>query len=366
MRILDRYIAKSVIGIYLSCLGVFFLLYIVIDLFANLNSILKQQVPIEIVINYFIAFLPIIFVQVSPITALLATIYSFARLNQNNEIIAMRAAGLSVWQITKVAIIFGMLIALVVFWINDRFVPTCLSATEKLRAQIERGAGKQEEKDKDIITNLSMYGMKNRLFFVNKFSLPAKTMEQVIILQHDERQNITKKIVAAKGVYEDGVWRFYQSITYNFDENGQVVEDPHYMAEEIMDISESPQEFLSQRQRAEFMTIAQLDDYIFKLSRSGANTVIRNLKIDLYQKFTVPLTNIIIILLGIPFAMKIKKRAAGLASLGIAMMMGFLYFVLSSIGLALGKGGYLPAMLSVSLSHIIMLVTSIYLIRSLR
>jgi len=365
MRILDRYIIKSVLGLFFGCLLTFFTLYIVVDIFSHLDDILKQHTQLGILLQYYLSYLPIIFVQVTPMAGLLATLYTFGKLNRSNEIIAMRSAGLSVFQITTPIIIFGIILSVATFWINDRLVPQSIALTEKIKAQMESGTGKAPNKDNEVVNNLSMYGLKNRLFFVNKFLVATSTMENIIILEHDEKQNLTKKIVANKGVYQDGLWRFYQCITYNFDINGQIIDEPQYMPEEIMAIPETPHEFLTQRQRTDFMTIAQLDDYIWRLSKSGAKTVIRNLKVDLYQRFTLPFTEIIIILLGIPFSLKMKKRATGLSSLGISIMLGFLYYVLTAVGVALGKSGVLMPTLAVSFSHILALITSIYFIHTL-
>ncbi len=217
MRILDRYILKSVLGLFFACLFIFFFLYIIVDLLSNLDEILKQKVNLDILRQYYLACLPIIFVQVTPVACLLSTLYTFGKLNRNNEIIAMRSSGLSLFQIIKTAIIFGVMISVFMFWVNDRFVPRSLSLVEKIKGQMETGTKKAREKEREVINNLSMYGSKNRLFFVNKFYSAENTMEDIIILENDEHQNITKKIVANKGVYRDGLWRFYKSITYNLD-----------------------------------------------------------------------------------------------------------------------------------------------------
>jgi lipopolysaccharide export system permease protein len=336
-----------------------------VDVFSHLDEILKQQVSLMVLKQYYLAYLPIIFVQVAPIACLLSTLYTFGKLNRNNEIIAMRSSGLSIFQITKTVIIFGLIVSACVFWVNDKFVPPSMSLTEKIKAQMESGTKKAKEKEREIITNLSMYGLKNRLFFVNKFSLATNTMEGIIILEHDEKQNIIKKIVANKGVYKEGLWRFYQSVTYNFDENVQIMGEPQYLEEEIMNISETPHDFLNQMLHPDFMTISQLDGYIWRLSKSGATTVIRNLKVDLYQRFTFPLTSIIIILLGIPFSVMMKKRATGLSSVGISLMVGFLYYVFNAVSIALGKAGILMPTLAVSLSHIVALISASYFIQTL-
>jgi len=365
MRILDRYILKSILTVFFACLLIFLFLYIIIDVFSHLDEILKQQANITILKQYYLSYLPIIFVQVAPIACLLATLFTFSKLNRDNEIIAMRSSGLSVLQITKTVIIFGILVSLFVFWINDKFVPASLSLNQKIKEKMESGQEKKPEEKEEVIDNLSMYGLRNRLYFVNRFLPAQNSMEGIVILEHDAEQNITKKILASRGVYKDGLWRFYQCITYEFDKNGQIKGEPRYLEEEIMLISETPKEFLSQREHADFMTIAQLNDYIWKLVDSGASTAVRNLKVDLYQRFTLPFTSIIITLVGIPFALMIKNRAAALSSFGVSIMVGFLYYVLSAICIALGKTGMLMPILAASLSHIIFFITSLYLINNL-
>ncbi|MCX5694118.1 MAG: LptF/LptG family permease [Candidatus Omnitrophica bacterium] len=364
MRILDRYILKSIIYIFFSCIFVFLFLYIVIDLLSNLDEVLKHQATLALLIRYYVSYLPIMFVQVSPFACLLSTVYTFGKLNHNNEIIAMRSSGLSIFEIARNALIFGLLISLAVFWVNDRFVPVSSVENQKIKIQIEEGT-KGKPKKNEAITNLTLYGMRNRLFFISRFLPAAKTMEGITILEQDEKQNLTKKIIATRGVYQDGLWRFSQSITYKFDSNGQVIDEPNYLEEEIMSIPETPENLASLRQKPEQMNIRQMQDYIWILSKSGATTVIRNLKVDLYQRFTSPFTSIIIILLGIPFSLLMRKRATGMSSIGVSIIVGFLYYVLDAICLAIGKSGLITPILAASLSHIIILSSSLYLISKL-
>ncbi|TRZ95542.1 YjgP/YjgQ family permease [bacterium] len=210
-----------------------------------------------------------------------------------------------------------------------------------------------------------MYGLKNRLFFIRRFSPAAETMDGITILEHDENQNLTNKIVASRGAYQNGLWKFSQCITYNFDHNGQVVDEPVYFEEQIMNIPETPRDFASLRQKPELMNIKEMQDYIWRLSKSGATTVIRNLNVDLYQRFTMPFTSIIIIFLGIPFSLMMRKRATGMSAIGVSIIVGFLYYVLDAVCLAIGKSGLLMPSLAASLSHIIVLSGSLYLIQKL-
>lgn len=365
MRILDRYILRSVVLVFLSCIFIFLFLYITIDLLTNLEDIIKYKVGLSMLIQYYLCFLPIMFIQVSPFACLLSTLYAFGRLNHDNEIIAMRSSGMSITQIAKTVIILGAMVSLFAFWVNDRLVPQSLIMTEKIREEMWEGERNRRLGKENIIANLTMYGLKNRLYFINKFTVATSAMEGITILEHDRDQNITKKIVANKGAFSDGLWEFRQCITYNFGPGGQLLGEPQYFEKELMAIPETPRDFVNQRQRPSYMTIAQLEEYIWKFSKSGTSAIIRNLKVDLYEKFSMPFTNMIIILLGIPFSLIMRRRATGLSSIGLSLMVGFLYYVLEAISIALGKGGVLFPALSATLSHIIALSFGLYMIASL-
>ena len=364
MRILDRYILKSILGIFLECLAVFFLLYVIIDVFSHLEEILNQRLDLRVLLYYYFSFLPIIFVRVVPVACLLSTLYTFGILNRNNEIIAMRAAGLSVLQITKTMIVLGLLVSIFVFWLNDRITPHALMGTETIKRQLQMQDKKSKEKAASVINNVYVLGLKNRLFSIDRFYPLIHTAEGIIIFEQDQNHNVIKKTFADRGVYKNGLWVFYKTITYNYGDN-EAMPEAEYREEEIMAIPETPEELLSQRQNPDFMDIKELDDYIWKLTKSGAVSVVQNFKVDFYARFFSPFTNIIIILLGIPFALKMKRRAGGLASVGLSIIVAFLYFVFDAVSIALGKSGILTPILAASLSHVIMLVFALILIMDL-
>ena len=365
MRIIDKYILGSVVGVFLLCLSTFMLLYVVVDALSHLEDILKNHVPLAVLAEYYFSYLPLIFSRVSAFACLLATIYTFGKFTKDNEMIALRASGLDIYQITRPVLIFGVLISLLVLRINSEMVPAWMIRNQAAKQRIENSPDRNAKTKREAITNLSVYGMRNRLFFINRFYPATNTLEGINILEQDEHQNVTRKIVANKGVYREGFWTFYQVITYDFWPNGQIKQEPGYEEEETMAIPEKPDDFLNQRQQPEMMTLQQLDDYIWKLSRSGATGIVRNLQVDFYQRLTEPFACVLIILLAVPFSLQMKKRAGGLSAIGTAIIMGFLYYVAGALSVAMGKAGLLPPLLSASLNHLIALGLSIYLIKKL-
>lgn len=366
MRILDRYILKSVINVFCVCLFTFLFLYVIIDIFSRLEDLLREKLAVEIIAKYYLSYLPVIFNQVAPFAGLLSVLYAFGKLNRENEIIAMRSSGLSIIQLSHTLIIFGFLLSLFMFWSNDKLIPRALVAQQEFIKEVDKGKHKGKEKEREAIYNLYMYGLRNRLYSINKFSPVSNTIEGITILEQDEHQNIVRKIVANKGVYSDNLWTFYQSITYDFDDNGQIKNEPVYLEKQTMAIPETPDDFLTQRRSPDSMTISQLEGYLWKLSKSGATGVIRNLKVDLYQRFASPFMALIMIIIGIPFSFMIKKRAAGMSSLGVSIGVGFLYYVLNAVSIALGKSGVFTPLIAASFSHIVIFSMSLYLILNLR
>lgn len=342
MRILDRYILKPILTFFLGCLFVFIFLYIIADLLGRLDDILRNHASFITIYQYYSTYFPIIFTQTSPIAMLLATVYTFAKLNRNNELIAIRSSGLSIWQVIKPTLIAASMLSVVIFFVSESLVPQAQHQAEKIKAHLEGNKDAAALKE-EIIQNLTFYGLENRLFFVNSFDTKNNIMKGITVLQQDKNQDLTAKIVATKGAYINNIWIFYEFTKFYFAKYGQISGETLYSEEQIMDITETPQDFLQQRQRPEFMKIGQLEDYIWRLQRSGATSAARNLQVDLYNRYAAATSCLILILAGIPFSFITRKRANIFSSFGVSIAISFLYFILSAVSLAVGKNGWLPA-----------------------
>jgi LPS export ABC transporter permease LptG len=337
-------------------------LYITIDIFSHLDEIIAEQAVITNLFNYYLTMLPLIFIQTSPVAALLSLLYTLGTLSMHNEIIAMRNAGLSIIRITRPLILIGLLLSIVNFWLNESVMPYALKNQEYLKEEVFEKKEKDTPQDKPI-TNLAFYGRKNRLFFVNTFDINKTEMQGVVILQQDSIQNMVKKIVADKAKWEYDSWRFFRCYIYTFDASGQISGDPNYMESIKTDIEDSPEEIFRQKNKVASMDIFELFDYIQRLRHSGAEETVRNLKVDLYNKLTSPFVSMVIILAGIPFAITTRRGVGFFGSMGICVGISFLYYVTSAFSLALGKAGLLHPLLAASLPHILFILMGIILIR---
>ncbi len=365
MRILDSYILKSIVIIFVSTIIVFAFLYILIDAAANLDELIRQKVGLDVLWQYYSSFFPIIFTQTAPIACLIATLLTLSRLNSHNEVIVLRSSGLNFWQITKPALCFGILVSTFIFWVNERFVPRATASSEQIRTDNIILKADKERKQASI-KNLTFYGLKNRLYFIDSFDPNTYELEGITIIGQDNKQNFQEKIVALKGQWTGIAWKFFKCQITSFNPNDLAnPQQIKYYEEKLMDIKETPQDFIRQRINVTAMNIRQLYDYIKRFSNSGATKALNNLRVDLHQKIAFPFGNIVIILIGMPLALMTgRRKALTFTSLGISIAIGFFFYVFNAIGLALGKGGLFPPFLAAWLAPLIFLGMALHLIRT--
>ena len=79
MRIIDRYITSSIITIFISMIMVFCFLYILIDVFSQMEDFIEKKVALQVILQYYSSFLPIILINTSPMACLIATLRKFSR-----------------------------------------------------------------------------------------------------------------------------------------------------------------------------------------------------------------------------------------------------------------------------------------------
>ncbi|MCK5215220.1 MAG: LptF/LptG family permease [Candidatus Omnitrophica bacterium] len=363
MRIIDRYVTKSIILIFISTIFIFSMMVVLIDSAVNLDEFIDRKVPVEILVQYYLAYIPTVLVQTSSLGCLIAVLFTFTNLNSQNEVIVLRSAGMNFWQITKPALCFGLLISCAIFLVNEKYIPLAESRiraikNENMILEVDRKKKKQSK-----IKNLTFYGLKNRLYFIDSFDPNSFDIEGITIIEYDKQQNIKEKTHAFKGSWTGLAWKAFQCQVTNYAESDINKTRIKVYQQKLLDIEETPEDFLRQRINITSMNIRQLRKYISRFKDSGATRAINNLKVDLHQKIAFPFGNMVIILVGLPMALVTRSRRAGtLISLAIAIGIGFFYYLSNSVGLALGKGGLFPPILSAWLAPLLFTSVALYFI----
>lgn len=356
MRIIDRYIFGEFLKALIYCIVAFTLLYIIGDFFTYIDEMLRNRVGVKTMLVYYATFVPLIFVQISPITVILATIYTLSAFKRSNEITAMRVSGVSLWRIIMPILFTGALMSIAVFVINDRLVPKFTPISAEIREDEIKEIGEEEN---PVVENIAIFSTDNRIIYARTFDTQKNELGDIIIHQNDADQNLIMRLSAEKGYWENGKWVFSNGTSYKLDRAGYIVGTPVSFRKMLMNIKEKPKDFTRKRWQPEFMNFRQLRTYIDNFAAKDSSTI-KKFLVDLYYKTSFPAMCLIVIFVAAPCAF-MAQRGGLLIGLGISILLGFVFYGILAIIIALGKAGFIPPFLSAWLTNIIFLIAGIYL-----
>jgi len=358
MKIVDKYLVKGFLGPFIWCLVLFTVMAVIIDVFSFIDDIVKFGIPLSSIVAFYVYYIPTIFVQVTPMAALLSTIQVLSNLNKNNEIIAMKSSGISLWRVLLPILLIGTIVSIMTFIINDRVIPV----SSKISNYIRREELEKQKKtgEKKIIEAVAVYGSGNRILFARNYDTENKVLNDVIVHQHDKKENLISKITAQKGVWDGETWKFYKVIVWKIDNAGRILGEPVFFEEKDIPLKERPSDFANREWRSDYLSYRELKLYINNFRGAGTK-MMKGLLVDLHYKISFCLMSIIIILVGAPFALT-TTRGGVLVGVGMSITIGLLYYAFIAISLAFGKAGLFPPIVAAWLGNVIFAGLGIHLI----
>ncbi len=348
MRILDRYVARQLLPVWVWCLTVFVFLSCLIDLFEHLDEILRYHIPAQTVAQYYLNFMPMVIVRASPIALLLGASFVVMRLSRHQELLAMNASGTSLVRASVPFAFVGWLVSLCIFGINDLVVPRTSAVYERLRQDVFRGTPSKHQ-----IENVAIMDTFNRLYHARSLDLKAKELQDLTVLEHDWHNRPTKSLYASRAVWTKHGWLLLYGTIYRIGPGGKLGGEPEPFTERLITFPVTPQSFTQPEARPDTMRYAQLRLLITRLKQARMTNV-RRYRVELLAKITMPMMNLVMGLIGFAGSTQLQPRS-NLRGLGTSLGWGVLYYLAVAIGQGVGKEGFLflPAVVAVSAPHLL-------------
>ena len=111
------------------------------------------------------------------------------------------------------------------------------------------------------------------------------------------------------------------------------------------------------------MRLSQLKQHVEKLKASGYNAAPQ--AVDYHRKIAFPVSTLVMTLLAIPFGVTIGRSGA-LYGIGLAIVLSFAYWLLTTFFMAAGGAGLLPALLAAWSTNVLFLAAALYLMFTVR
>jgi lipopolysaccharide export system permease protein len=330
------YMAKMFVLRSLAVLAALVVVLMTLDLLGESGKILRVPGNGDAELWRYVSLrIPQLISRFLPFAVLLGTLITLATLNQNSEVVSMKAAGISAHQIIAPLIVASFGIAALSFVFNERIVTRAndtLSSWEK----VDYGA---VPRDSGIRPNVWVrWGDDLILAREVRGQGPSTELRGISIYDRDF-ETLKSIVTASRATRAGNGWRLEQAET--FDVAGGAT-----TRSAALDFGEGldPTQFTLASISADEQDFATLRDSVRQLKAAGRPTA--ELESGLWHKLSGPLSAVLMPLLAGVAAFGLARSGQLFWRAVIGMFLGFAYFVADNFALAMGNLGAYPPLLA--------------------
>jgi len=335
---MDLYLAKTFAMRYIVILLGLVATLQMLDLLSESDDILAGEGATYADLWYYVTLrTPTLLSLFSPFVALLAAIICLAGLNIHSEIVIMKASGWSAFRIITPMILMSLLIASLHFVFTETVT---VDAKAELRNWKENNYAADLPPAPDTVYD-AWVNDGNNLVKAESASRNGSILLLDKITQYirDKDLQITSLIKADFAVYRDGKWKMFE--VKEFDVRTLKVT---LMENLEWDTNIPPERFIALALKPDQVTLQRLRAAISQLKREGHDTA--SFETMLYQKFVAPLSTLLMPLLAGLAAFGLHRGGNLFGRITLTGAMGFGYFVINNLFIALGQYGAVPPIIA--------------------
>ncbi|WP_226018514.1 LPS export ABC transporter permease LptG [Novosphingobium sp. FKTRR1] len=291
-----------------------------------------------------------------PYSVLLATIITLMQLNQNSEVIAMKAGGLSAHQVLAPLFLVAAITSACTFAFNERVV---VRSTATLKAWQAADYGPVPT-DGNVKANVWLQDGQNILFaHTITGSGAAMRMTDVSWYRRDPTGMVTEIVRAPGATFARPGWRFDRPVSFDVQSTRRTpLDGPRTFAPGV-----DPTQVIIRKTDADAESLPQLSNSIAAIQAAGFRT--SELDGKWWHKLSGPLSAVLMPLLGAVAAFGLARSGKLFVRAVIGMALGFAYFVVDNAALAMGNfGGYPPFLAAWAPFALFLLIGEMVLIRT--
>ncbi|MBU7581038.1 MAG: LPS export ABC transporter permease LptG, partial [Porphyrobacter sp.] len=294
-----------------------------------------------------------------PYSVLLATLITLVTLNQNSEVVAMKAAGLSAHQVLAPLLLTAALVSAVSFGFNERIVTRANATLSAWQAAAygpipDAGAGAAKPRANIYLTD------GNNILAATTLTGAGKDTVLTGVTWYTRAPGgiIREQIRAPRATFAAPGWR--REAPAKFDVSGAVTERP---ASLVVGENLTPERIMLQTVDADAQSFWELKTSIDAYEAAGRNT--DEMRAKWWHRLSGPLSALLMPLLGSVAAFGLARSGQLFVRAIIGMALGFAYFVVDNAALAMGSfGGYPPLLAAWAPFALFLLVGETVLVRT--
>ena len=350
--IANRYILTGMLTPFSINMLVFTFLFLMTQMVEITNWIVNYDLNILDVFTIIFFSLPWFLMFIIPMSVMMAILLTLLRMSSDNEIVALKSCGLSIYRMLPPVLLFAGLGCLLTGFITLYAVPVS-------RASMQEMALRLATSNVDI-------GLKERTFnnafkkvmlYVNKIDTQNKKLIDVFI-EDKRKADIVSTVVAPEGrlFSEPEKFTFHLVLsngtihqTNRKDRTATSIDFDTYRLS--LDLRKEMDEFDDREKHREEMSLAELRRYVRKSKEKDEDYW--KARIVLQRRFAIPVACVTMGLIAFPLGIQSRatKRSFGLI---LCLFFFLLYYLLLTAGYAFGEDGSLLPEIGMWLPNFVM------------
>ena len=340
MTTLDRYILRGLVFNYVIAIAVMTSLYVVLDLFFNMDEFTEKAVPATEVALDIASFYGnrvfLYFAQLSGIITLFACLITLARMRRMNELTAMLASGISLYRVAAPVVAFAVFTTALWYVDTEVVIP---SIAHKLARRHDDARGTKtygvwflDDRDEALLS-------------AQQFLPSEDVLKRMLVMKRDASGDVQSVIEAEIAHWEPAVedehtgrWKLERGIERRrMEDAGDIMAPGADMERSLVSYYESELDprAIEMRQSAgwiRYLSSARLN----QLSKQVDTRMLRQVLQAKHARFTTPLVSLVMLLLGLPFILDRVPGSILTGSVGCMVICGacfLLHFITQNLGI---------------------------------
>lgn len=197
MKRLHLYIIKSFIGPFIVTLIISLFVLLMQFLWVYLDELVGKGLDFGVICEFILYTMALLMTNALPLAILLASIMTFGDLGENNELLAMKAAGISLYRIMMPVIVLSIFLSIGAFYFSNQVIPVAYKKLSALMQSIRDLRPEIIVKEGVFSNEIDGYSIK-----VGKKSKGGQMLYDILIYDHTENKGNVMVTVADSGTME--------------------------------------------------------------------------------------------------------------------------------------------------------------------
>jgi LPS export ABC transporter permease LptF/LPS export ABC transporter permease LptG len=338
--LIDLYLLRRFLYHFWLMMAVFIFLFETFTFFELLDDIARHRVPFLTVVDYFRYLTPYLVYNLAPLGALVAVLVTLGIMSKNNEVVALKASGISLYRLAVPLLFAGLALAATMLVLDDTYLPYANQRQDALRNQIKGRPPQTYTHPQRWI-----FGENSKIYNYDLFDPAENLFGGLSVVELDPATfQIRRRIFANRARWSESqkLWVLESGWVRDFSD-GTIARYERFSATALPELKEPPSYFNREIRQAFQLSWRELRRYINDLHRAGFD--VSNLTVQWHVKIAFPLIAPISMLLAIPFAFLVGTRGA-IGGVAIGLTIGIVYWTLARLLDAMGGVGQLPPFLA--------------------